>query len=82
TVEDIDSVGLSPLSTVRVYDKKTGRRPLFGVHVWDAGTKDEPLTRAILYYDDASVKVYAEGSNVTDADEFELDYPEGGEPED
>lgn len=59
TVEDIDSVGLSPLSTVRVYDKKTGRRALYGVHVWDAGSKDEPITKAILYYDDASVKVYA-----------------------
>lgn len=82
TVEDIDSVGLSPLSTVRVYDKKTGRRALYGVHVWDAGSKDEPITKAILYYDDASVKVYAEGSNVSDADEFELDYPADGEPED
>ncbi|MFM9481196.1 phage portal protein, partial [Streptomyces scabiei] len=49
TVEDIDSVGLSPLSTVRVYDKKTGRFPLYGVHVWDAGTKDQPITKAILY---------------------------------
>lgn len=82
TVEDIDSVGMSPLSTIRVYDEKTGRRPLYGVHFWGAGTKDQPLTKAILYYDDASVKVYAEGSSVSNADLFELDYPADGEPED
>jgi hypothetical protein len=82
TIEDVDSVGLSPLSTIVVYDKKTGRKKLYGLHVWDAGTKDEPVTRAILYYDDASVKLYADGAKTTDANEFHLDVPAGGEDED
>ena len=82
TVEDIDSIGMSPLSTIRIYDKKTGRRAEYGLHVWDAGSKDEPITRGILYYDNASVKVYADGEGVTDGDKFELDYPVDGEPED
>lgn len=57
TIDDVDSVGLSPLSTIVVYDKKTGRVALYGVHVWDAGTSPKPETKAILYYDDASVKL-------------------------
>lgn len=82
TVEDIDAVGMSPLSTVVVYDKKTGRKKLYGAHLWDAGTKERPLTRAILYYDDCSVKLVAEKKDASDENLFELDYPADGEPED
>jgi len=82
TVEDIDSVGMSPLTTVVIYDKKSGRVKQYGAHFWDAGSKDAPVTRAILYYDDCSVKLVADGKKVSTADEFELDYPADGEVED
>lgn len=72
-VEDIDSVGASPLSTIVVYDKKTQRKKEFGAHFWDAGTKQQPVTRAFLYYDDCSVKLVAQGENVVDADLFTFD---------
>ncbi len=74
TVEDIDSVGMSPLSTVVVYDKKTQRRAEFGAHFWDAGSKDRAVTRAVLYYDDCSVKLVADGKNADKGERFELDY--------
>lgn len=80
SVEDIDSVGMSPLSTIVIYDKKTGRRAEYGAHFWDAGTKDAPLTRAILYYDDYSVKMVAEKESASDGDDFDFDYPIDGEP--
>lgn len=73
SIDEIDEVGLSPLSTVMVYDKKTGRKKLYGLHVWDAGTKDAPLTRALLYYDDAAVKLLAHDAKATDPDLFDLD---------
>lgn len=73
TVEDIDSVGMSPLSTVVIYDKKTQRKPLYGAHLWNAGGSDDPKTHAILYYDDASVKLVAKGHDASEADAFEFD---------
>jgi hypothetical protein len=83
-IETADTLGSSPLSTVVVYDKKTERRAEFGARVWDAGTKTAPRTRAILYYDDGSVKLISRvGSKGTDAKDFELDYDIGaGVPED
>lgn len=72
--DEITEVGMSPLSTVVIYDKKTGRTKLFGAHFWDAGTKDAPVTRAFLYYDDYSVKLIADGKTVTDAESFRLDF--------
>lgn len=79
SIEDIDSVGMSPLSTIVVYDKKTGRVAQYGAHFWDAGDDDNPETRAILYYDDFSVKLVAAKKNASDADDFSLDYPADGD---
>lgn len=79
TIEDIDTIGMSPLSTVVVYDRKTGRVPLFGFHLWDSGTKENRQTRGILYYDDAEVKVVADGDG-THSEKYELDFdPSDGE---
>lgn len=72
-VEDIATIGMSPLSTIVIYDKKTGRTKLYGAHFWGGGSKDAPVTRAFLYYDDYSVKLVADGENVTDAEAFQLD---------
>ena len=83
TVEDIDSVGMSPLSTVVVYDKKTQRIAQFGVHVWETGTEAAPETKAVMYYDDASVKlVTTGGANGTDAKQYVLDVGLGEDDED
>ncbi len=83
TVEDIDSVGMSPLSTVVVYDKKTQRIAQFGVHVWETGTEAAPETKAVMYYDDASVKlVTTGGANGTDAKQFVFDVGPGEDDED
>ena len=83
TIEDIDTVGMSPLSTVVVYDKKTERIAQYGLHVWDSGTEKRPETRAILYYDDCSIKlVDTTGGRGTDPSGFTFDYPDGGEPDD
>lgn len=83
TIEDIDTVGMSPLSTVVVYDKKTERIAQYGLHVWDSGTDKQPETKAVLYYDDCSIKlVTALGSKGTDPNDFTFDYPDGGEPDD
>lgn len=82
-VETAKTLGSSPLSTIVVYDKKTQRTPEFGAHVWDAGTKNAPLTRAVLYYDDASVKLVSiVGSKGSNGDEYELDLEDDDEPED
>lgn len=81
TIDDVDTVGLSPLSTIVVYDKKTGRVALYGVHVWDAGTKTNPVTKAVLYYDDASVKLYSPKGG-SDAKDFVFDIEDDEEPED
>lgn len=82
TVEDIDSVGMSPLSTVVVYDKKTQRIAQFGVHVWETGTEAAPETKAIMYYDDASVKlVTTGGANGTDAKQYVFDVGPGEDEE-
>lgn len=80
--DEVTAIGMSPLSTVVVYDKKTGRTKQYGAHFWDAGSTDQPVTRAWLYYDDCSVKLRADGKNVTSADEFTLDVEVGGDYED
>jgi hypothetical protein len=69
--EDIDTVGLSPLSTVMIYDKKTGRRALYGAHVWDEGEND---TRAILYYDDVSVMLASTSDDAHSRQASDFDY--------
>ncbi len=83
-IETADTLGSSPLSTIVVYDKKTQRTPEFGLHVWEAGTASAPRTRAVLYYDDASVKLISiVGSKGSAAEEYELDIdPSEEEPED
>lgn len=82
-VETADTLGSSPLSTVVVYDKKTQRTPEFGAHVWDASTALLPRTRAVLYYDDASVKLISVvGSKGSAGDDYELDLDVDDEPED
>jgi len=76
-IETAATLGSSPLSTIVIYDKKTQRTPEFGLHVWDAGTKEAPRVRGVLYYDDASVKVISRlGQKGDDALDFELDIDE------
>lgn len=82
TPDGIESVGMSPLSTVVIYDSKTGRTPLYGAHFWDVTIRGQKHTRAILWYDDSSVRMVALGETVTDADLFSFDIPFDGEPED
>lgn len=82
TPDGVESVGMSPLSTVVIYDKKTGRTPLFGAHFWDATMDGKKYTRGLVWYDDCTVRVIANGEKVTDATSFDLDYPDDGEPED
>lgn len=82
-VETADTVGSSPLSSIVVYDKKTQRRPEYGTKTWDASTALVPRTRAVLYYDDGSVKLVSRlGSKGSDPGDYELDFEPGGEPED
>lgn len=82
-VETASVVGASPLSTVVVYDKRTQRTPEYGAHLWDAGTKEMPRTRAMLHYDDADVKLISKlGSKGESALDFELDIADDEEPED
>lgn len=80
--EKVSTIGMSPLSTVAVYDKKTGRTKLYGAHFWNAGTKAQPVTRAFLYYDDYSVKLVATGHAASDAEDFDLDIDASEELED
>jgi hypothetical protein len=80
--EDIDTVGMSPLSTVVVYDRKTGREALFGLHVWDAGTKTNPAQRAILYYHDASVKLVTASGKSDDPNDYVFDIERDEEEDD
>lgn len=76
-IETADTLGSSPLSTIVMYDKKTQRTPEFGVHVWDAGTKDDPRTKAVIYYDDASVKLISvRGTKGSRGEDFSLDLEE------
>ena len=82
TIEDVDTVGMSPLSSIVVYDKKSQRVALYGVHLWDSGTKERPATSAVLYYDDFSVKLVTATGKGNDANDFVLDYPDDGEPGD
>ena len=82
TIEDIDSVGMSPLSTVVVYDKKTQRVAQYGAHTWDTGSDAAPETKAILYYDDCSVKLVTAVGKGNDAKGYVLDVPDGGDDED
>lgn len=82
-IETADTIGSSPLSTIVVYDKKTQRTSEFGVHVWDAGSKQDPRTKAVLYYDDASVKlISSSGSKGTDATDYDFDLEADEEPAD
>lgn len=68
----VTPIGSSPLSTVVVYDKQTGRTPLYGVKRWQEGK----AWKALVYYDDVTVKLTtedkAEGSTPT-VDDFSLD---------
>lgn len=82
TIEDIDTIGMSPLSTIVVYDKKTERIPLYGLHTWETGTEKRPETHAVLYYDNASIKLVSMSGKVADANDYILDYPDDGEVED
>jgi len=73
-VESARTLGSSPLSTIVVYDKRTQRDAEFGLHVWDAGSSRDPRTRAMLYYDDASVKLISRaGSKGKSPVDYELD---------
>jgi hypothetical protein len=81
-VEDVDTVGMSPLSAVVVYDAKTQRTALFGAHTWETGSKTKPETRAVLYYDDASVKLVTASGKSADAADYVLDVPDDGDDED
>lgn len=68
----VTPIGSSPLSTVVIYDKQTGRTPLYGVKRWQDGRS----WRALVYYDDVTVKLVtddlAEGA-VPKPENFERD---------
>lgn len=82
-VESAVPLGSSPFDTVVVYDRRTQREAEFGMHFWDSGTKTQPQTSAVLYYDDGCVKMRSrEGTRGINAEDFELDYAPGGDPED
>lgn len=82
-VETASTLGSSPLDTIVIYDRRTQRRPEFGAHTWDIGAARSPRTRAMLYYDDACVKLISRaGSRGNSADDFELDIDVFGDPED
>lgn len=73
-IEDLKTVGSSPLSTIVIYDAQTGRTPICGVKVWQAGTEQQPQTKAVMYYDDASVKLTAPiGNTNPKAADFDYD---------
>ncbi|UYL87132.1 portal protein [Microbacterium phage OscarSo] len=73
-VETARALASSPFDTVVVYDRRTEREAQYGLHVWDAGSKNDPRVRAMLYYDDASVKLISRaGSKGTTGGDFELD---------
>lgn len=74
-VEGIDSIGMSPLSTVVVYDRKTGRTAQFGAHVWDASSDSQKLTKAVLYYDNCSISLVAQRGDIDSGDDFDYDIP-------
>lgn len=80
-VETADTVGSSPLSTIVMYDRKSQRIAEYGVKTWDAGTKDAPVVKASMFYDDATVRLVSSlGTKGTSADDFVLD-AEDGAPE-
>lgn len=82
-IESADTIGASPLSTIVMYDRKTQRKAEYGLRVWEAGTKEDPRTKAILFYDDASVKLISStGSKGTDATDYDLDLDDDEEPAD
>lgn len=82
TVEDIDTIGMSPLSTIVIYDGKTQRIAKYGVHTWDEGTEKKPVTKAIMYYDDCSVKLVTASGKSSDAADYVFDIEDDEEDED
>lgn len=70
---DVKVIGSSPLNTVVVYDPQYQRTPLHGAKVW----RDGKRWRALLFYDDATVKLTTEESGdearPTKGDPFEPD---------
>ena len=52
-IDGIRIVGSSPLNTVMVYDPRDERTELYGVKVWADGKR----WRALLFYNDATVKL-------------------------
>lgn len=82
-VETADTIGSSPLSTIVMYDKKTQRKAEYGLHFWEIGSGADARTKAVLYYDDASVKLISTtGSKGTDASDYDFDLAADEEPAD
>lgn len=82
-VETADTIGSSPLSTIVMYDKKTQRKAEYGLHFWEVGSGADARTKAVLYYDDASVKLISTtGSKGTDASDYDFDLAADEEPAD
>jgi hypothetical protein len=78
--DGITVIGSSPLSTVMVYDSKDGRTKLYGAKVWRVGPKGSEYDKALLYYDDATIKLRSpQGDTSRDADKFVPDLDEGEE---
>jgi hypothetical protein len=64
-------IGSSPLTTIRMYDRKDGRTALYGVKRWQGKAK---RWHALMYYDDCTVKLVTEDGRTTlDAKDFRLD---------
>jgi hypothetical protein len=72
TADGIRWVGSSPLTTIVAYDGGDERSPLFGAKVW----QDGKTYRALLYFDDATVRLVTEEGAKLEAERFELDYEE------
>lgn len=54
----IELVGASPLTTVVVYDSRTGRKALYGVRLWHEATDEHGgVWRASVFYDDCTIRL-------------------------
>lgn len=74
TVDGIKLVGSSPLTTVVIYDAAYGRTPQFGAKIWSVGSKGKEQTKALLFYDDVTVKLITAVGMVTPrAADFDFD---------
>jgi hypothetical protein len=73
TAEGLRVTGSSPLSTIVVYDAKYGREARYGVKVWTVGSGALAQTKALLFYNDVTVRL-ASSLGVKDPKPTDFDY--------